>query len=62
MQWRGGMAQMQRPATLREFVIQSLLACREPAATLVDHDDEEPTLPLRRPQSRATAGAHRSSR
>jgi hypothetical protein len=43
------MARIQRPATLKEIVIHSLLAWREPAATIVDNDDEEPTLQLRRP-------------
>jgi hypothetical protein len=44
------MGKLQRPATLKEFVIQSLLAWRDTAATLVDHEDEAPTL-LRRPDS-----------
>jgi hypothetical protein len=38
------MGKLQRPATLKEFVIQSLLGWRDTAATLVDHDDEAPTL------------------
>jgi|HubBroStandDraft_2_1064218.scaffolds.fasta_scaffold1601638_1 hypothetical protein len=62
MQWRGGMALLQRPSTIKEFVIQSLLAWREPAATLVDYDDEEPTLPQRRPDAGDTSLAPRSSR
>ena len=45
------MSPLQRPATLKEFVIQSLLRWREPAATLVDHDDEDPTAQLERPDS-----------
>jgi hypothetical protein len=43
------MAQLQRPLTRKEFVIQSLLSWREPWATLVDADDEEPTMQLERP-------------
>jgi hypothetical protein len=54
------MAQLQRPSTVKEFVIQSLLAWREPAATIVDHDDEDPTLPLRRPETERTPQAGRS--
>jgi hypothetical protein len=46
------MRQLQRPATLKEFVIHSLLAWRE-RDTLVDTDDEEPTALLRRPDSDA---------
>jgi hypothetical protein len=55
------MAQLQRPSTVKEFVIQSLLAWREPAATIVDHDDEEPTMPMRRPETEGPR-ALRSSR
>jgi hypothetical protein len=55
-----GMGQLQRPSTVKEFVIQSLLAWREPAATIVDHDDEEPTLPLRRPDAEHAQRAARS--
>jgi hypothetical protein len=40
---------LQRPLTRKEFIIQSLLTWREPAATLVDTDDQEPTLRMRRP-------------
>jgi hypothetical protein len=56
-----GMAQLQRPSTVKEFVIQSLLAWREPAATIVDHEDEEPTMPMRRPETEGPR-ALRSSR
>ncbi len=56
------MAQLQRPSTVKEFVIQSLLAWREPAATIVDHEDEEPTLPLRRADTEPPSGAPLRSR
>ena len=42
------MAQLQRPATLKEFIIHSLLVWRD-RDTLVDGDDEEPTRQLQRP-------------
>ncbi|MGD0528029.1 MAG: hypothetical protein ABSE49_23045 [Polyangiaceae bacterium] len=42
------MAQLQRPATLKEFLIHSLLVWRD-RDTLVDGDDEEPTRQLQRP-------------
>jgi hypothetical protein len=42
------MAQLQRPATLKEFLIHSLLVGRD-RDTLVDGDDEEPTRQLQRP-------------
>ena len=42
---------LQRPLTRKEFVIQSLLAWREPWATLVDAGEtEDPTRPMRRPE------------
>jgi hypothetical protein len=44
---------LQRPLTRKEFIIQSLLTWREPWATLVDAEEEEPTVPLRRPDSEA---------
>lgn len=47
------MGKLQRPATLKEFVIQSLLGWRDTAATLVDRDDESPTLLHSRPDSDA---------
>ena len=49
------MATLGRPATLKEFVIHSLLVWRD-RDTLVDHDDEEPTRQLRRPDSDRPAG------
>ncbi|HEY3821172.1 MAG TPA: hypothetical protein VGL81_28600 [Polyangiaceae bacterium] len=56
------MAQLQRPATLREFLIHSLLVWRD-RDTLVDRDDDEPTTQLRRPDSDAPpAESPRSSR
>jgi hypothetical protein len=42
------MPALQRPTTLKEFVIQSLLVWREPAVTIVDRDDEMPTRLLQR--------------
>ena len=42
------MPALQRPATLKEFVIQSLLVWREPAVTIVDREDEMPTRLLGR--------------
>ena len=55
------MAQLQRPLTRKEFVIQSLLAWREPWATLVDADDEEPTMQLPRPDGDAESAGRSSS-
>jgi hypothetical protein len=43
-----GMCALQRPPTIREFVIRSILGAREPAPTLVDRDDEAPTAVLPR--------------
>lgn len=37
------MATLPRPPTLKEIVMRSLLACREPADTIVDDDDGRPT-------------------
>jgi hypothetical protein len=45
------MVRLQRPKTLREFIIQSLLTSRGPLPTLVDGEDEEPTTVLRRPDA-----------
>jgi hypothetical protein len=42
------MNQLQRPPTLKEFVIHSLLVWRE-RDTLVDHEEEAPTGQLHRP-------------
>jgi hypothetical protein len=40
------MAQLGRPPTIKEFLIQSILGWREPAPTLVDpHEFEEPPPP-----------------
>lgn len=39
---------LQRPPTIREFVIQSILGRRETADTLVDREDEAPTGVLER--------------
>lgn len=47
------MAKLQRPATLKEFVIQSLLGWRDPDPTLVDREDDSPTALLRRAPSSA---------
>jgi hypothetical protein len=47
------MVRLQRPATLKEFVIQSILAWRGPEATRVDRDDEAPTTALSRAESNA---------
>lgn len=45
---------LQRPLTRKEFVIQSLLAWREPWATLVDAEvrpeEEDPTMPMEHPE------------
>ena len=41
---------LQRPLTRKEFVIQSLLALREPWATLVDAEEADPTIPMERPE------------
>jgi len=46
------MTPLQRPATLKELVIHSLLRWRD-RDTLVDRDDEEPTRQLVRPDSDA---------
>ena len=43
-----GMCALQRPPTIREFVIRSILGAREPAPTLVDREDEAPTAVLSR--------------
>ena len=37
------MAKLQRPPTLKEIVMRSLLAWREPADTIVDEEDDRPT-------------------
>ncbi len=42
------MNKLQRPPTLKEFVIHSLLRWRD-RDTLVDPEEEEPTTLLRRP-------------
>jgi hypothetical protein len=55
------MATLQRPPTLREFVIHSLLRWRE-RDTLVDRDDEEPTRQLKRPESDPPPREPRGSR
>jgi hypothetical protein len=41
MQWVGGMAWLQRPPTLKEFVIRSLLGASEPGPT---REAEDPSL------------------
>jgi hypothetical protein len=48
MQCVSGMGALQRPPTIKEFVIRSILARREPAPTLVDREDESPTGVLAR--------------
>lgn len=37
------MAKLQRPPTLKEIVMRSLLAWREPADTIVDDENDRPT-------------------
>jgi hypothetical protein len=39
---------LQRPPTIKEFVIRSILGWREAADTIVDCDDEAPTAVLGR--------------
>jgi hypothetical protein len=39
---------LQRPLTRKEFVIQSLLAGRQPWATLVDTEEADPATPMAR--------------
>ena len=39
---------LQRPLTRKEFVIQSLLAGRQPWKTLVDAEEADPTTPMAR--------------
>jgi len=54
------MTPLQRPATLKELVIHSLLRWRD-RDTLVDGDDDEPTRQLRRPDSDAPRPSARSA-
>jgi hypothetical protein len=55
MQRRAGMARLQRPPTLKEIVMRSLLSYREPADTIVDSDDDRPTVEVPPPRVEATS-------